>query len=140
MMVTRQVMAAILGVGLLAGAGACTKPVQPSVVYPGLPFNITPGRAVAVPDSVTVIFDRVASDSRCPTDVICIAAGDAVAQLTLADSTSRVQRELHTASADTAKTTFGTYTIHLIDLTPYPRSTRVIDPRDYTATLQITSP
>jgi len=133
-------LAGVVSIALVLSTSACTKPIQPSVVYPGLPFNLAPGRAVAIPDALTVTFDRVVSDSRCPTDVTCIAAGDAVVHLIVAGPASRVERELHTASADTSKTTVDTYTIHLIDLTPYPRSTRVIAPTDYTVTLQITSP
>jgi len=135
----RHRFARVFGLVLLAVAIGCTKPIQPTVVYPGLPFTITPGRAVEITGSLTVTFNRVISDSRCPTDVVCVTAGDAIIGVTLADSASRVERELHTAS-DLLQTKFSNYTIRLVDLTPYPRSTRAIDPRDYTATLQITSP
>ena len=133
-------LACVLSVALVVSTIACSKPIQPTVVYPGLPFNLAPGRGVVIPDSLTVTFDRVTSDSRCPTDVKCITAGDAVVHLIINESASRVERDVHTASGDASKTTVSNYTIRLIDLTPYPRSTRVIDPADYTVTLQITSP
>ena len=135
----RHRLASVFSLVLLVVATGCTKPIQPTVVYPGLPFTITTGRAVEITGSLTVTFNRVISDSRCPTDVVCISAGDAVVSLTLADSASRVERELHTAG-DLTQTKFSSYTIRLVDLTPYPRSTRMFDPLGYTATLQIVSP
>jgi hypothetical protein len=139
-MVATRHLARAVSMAFVASAIACSKPVPPTVVYPGLPFNLMPGHAVAVPDALTVIFERVVSDSRCPTDVTCSAAGDAVVHLIVANAATRVERDLHTASAATSQASVGDFTIHLIDLTPYPRSSRVIEPADYTATLQITSP
>ena len=135
----RHRLVSVFGLVLLVVATSCTKPIQPTVVYPGLPFTITPTRSVEITGSLTLTFNRVTSDSRCPTDVVCITAGDAVVSVSLADSASRVERELHTVG-DLSQAKFSSYTIRLVELTPYPRSTRAIDPRDYTATLQITSP
>ena len=126
----RHRFTSVFSLVLLVVATSCTKPIQPTVVYPGPPFTIT----VCMTAGVLRV-----SLLRCPTDVVCVTAGDAVVSVTLADSASSVERELHTAG-DLSQAKFSSYTIRLVELTPYPRSTRAIDPRDYTATLQITSP
>ncbi len=70
--------------------GACSSPPRdmPEEDLPTVPldepFTVELGEQVALGDEGIVLrFDAVSSDNRCPADVSCIQAGEAVAQLTL---------------------------------------------------------
>ena len=84
-------------------------------------------------------FDRVASDSRCPMDAICVWAGDATVSLTVSRDGQKVNKELHT-QPNGSEATYSGYTIKLVGLAPYPRSDRQIQPKDYVATLSVAAP
>jgi len=81
-------------------------------------------------------FDRVLSDSRCPSDVACIQAGEAVVAVTaIAADGSRPRFELHTAGATSV--VHAGLTIALEGLEPRPVSSRSIRPSDYRLTLRV---
>ena len=86
--------------------------------------------------SLRIRFDGVGSDSRCPTDVNCIQAGDAVVQISVTDDRGTEHYELHTGSPQSAN--HGDFTITLVRLLPQPVSTRTIQPEEYRATLRVT--
>lgn len=81
-------------------------------------------------------FERVASDSRCPMDALCVWAGDAIVVLTISGDGQPAARELHTI-AGSSEASYSGYMIKLISLAPYPRSDRQIRPEDYVATLSV---
>ncbi len=96
-------------------------------------FTLAPGEAVVLADaSLRVEFVRVSNDSRCPADVVCIQGGDALVHI-LVDGGPY---ELHTGDASQASITHGGVTIELLELQPYPFSSRTIEPGDYRATLR----
>jgi hypothetical protein len=101
-------------------------------------LTLAPGQAAAVDaaGSLRVRFDGVQNDSRCPADVACIQAGDAVVGITvIAADRSRQRYELHTTGA-TAVVHNGV-TIALETLDPRPVSSRSIRPADYRLTLRV---
>ena len=86
-------------------------------------------------DDLRIRFDTVRSDSRCPMDVFCVRAGEAVIALTIGRTGEvPVGRELDTTPSRSS-TTHLNFTITLSSLAPYPRSDRQIQPGDYVATL-----
>jgi hypothetical protein len=88
-------------------------------------------------DGLKLTFDRVRADSRCPLDVICIQAGEAIVVLTLSQSAAApAERELRTTPAF-SDASYLSYVIKLVALAPYPRSTQQIRPEDYVATLTV---
>jgi len=104
----------------------------------GQTFQLKPGQTARVgSEGLLVGFRGVASDSRCPTDVQCVWAGDAEARVPVtvgnADWTTLV---LHT-TLDPHSATFRTYKITLVELKPSPRSTQKIGSNDYVATLRV---
>jgi hypothetical protein len=119
----------------LAVAGCGGDLTGPTVPL-GARFVLAPGEVANVGDgAMQVRFDRVLGDSRCPADAICIQGGDAVVRLELV-SRHRVQvYELHTGSMRPVE--HGGVTIELLDLSPYPFSSRVIQPDEYRATLRV---
>ena len=61
-------------------AGCAGNSTQPSRTPLGQPFELQSGASAILDGGLTIRFDRVASDSRCPLDAICLQfhAGDAV--------------------------------------------------------------
>ena len=101
-------------------------------------FVLGPGQTAQVGEAnVTLRFDGVKGDSRCPGDAICIQGGDATVDITVLTGQGRVQAyALHTG--DTKPVAHKDLTIALLELSPYPFSSRPIQPGDYRATLRVT--
>jgi hypothetical protein len=137
LIVTRYVHAAriVLVISLLS-AGCAGNATQPSQTPLGQPFELRSGASALLDGGLTVTFDRVASDSRCPMDALCIWAGDAIVSLSIAGAGGSVRRELHTNAAESEASYLG-YSIKLLALAPYPRSDRQIRAEDYIATLAV---
>jgi hypothetical protein len=98
---------------------------------------LAPGQTTTVPEAeINVRFDGVAGDSRCPGDAICILGGDALVQIAVIPRRGTARNyDLHTG--DMRPVSHEELTISLIDLSPYPFSSRPIQPSDYRATLRI---
>ena len=98
---------------------------------------LAPGQAVAVGEAgITLRFDGVSGDSRCPGDAICITGGDALVRIAVIPTHGGGQAyDLHTG--DMRPVTHADLTIALVELAPYPFSSRPIEPADYRATLRV---
>jgi hypothetical protein len=83
-------------------------------------------------------FVRVTGDSRCPADAICIQGGDAIVQVRATGGSSPVLLGLHTGDSSQATAAYETARITLVELQPYPFSSRTIAPDEYRATLTVT--
>jgi hypothetical protein len=119
---------------LIAG---CAGPTQPDRVPTDKPFDLRIGESAVTTDDIRIAFDAVRSDSRCPADVNCIRAGEAVIALTLSRvGELPVGRELET-TPERSSTTFLNFTITLSSLQPYPRSDRQTRSEDYVATFVV---
>ena len=126
----------ILAFAVLAAAG-CASPVQPQVTL-GQPFDLKAGQSASLDNGLTLTFDRVTSDSRCPINALCIVAGEAVVVLTVSQrSGTPVEREVRTGLPPKSEAEFLSYTISLIGLAPLPLAGQIIRPEDYVATLQV---
>ena len=122
-----QVVAALL---LLVTA--CMTPSQPGTsggVTPtinaamGSEFEIAVGQEAKVQGTSTVIrFSGVIEDSRCPSDVQCVWAGDAVVRLSLSGA-GAIEASLHT-TLDPKAVQYAGRTITLVGLKPVPQSGR----------------
>lgn len=98
-------------------------------------FEVAPGETVHIEDTTQGIrFVGVISDSRCPTDVVCIQAGDAIVRIQILPSAGGESFDLHTA--DGLPVTDGRVTVTLVRLNPLPVTTRTIAPEEYRATLR----
>jgi len=110
-----------------------------SVTGPSLneEFTMAPGEIASVADAnIRVRFERVEGDSRCPADATCIQGGDALVHISVLEGSASTPYELHTGSM--APVQHHDLTIGLVDLQPYPFSSRTIEPGDYRATLRVT--
>lgn len=88
-------------------------------------------------EKVSICYDKLITDSRCPKDVACVWAGVGVAQFTFT-----VNNDKHTLTLGTWKTgpynkdtTIGRYKIELQNLAPYPGDKQ---PQPASATVKIT--
>ncbi len=99
-------------------------------------FTLAPGEGRRIEgESVTVTFVGVSGDSRCPADAICITGGSATVKITVSSGFSSQGYDLLTD--DMKPAVHGGLTIALVQLSPYPLSTRTIAPNEYRATLKV---
>ena len=84
---------------------------------------------------MTVQFVRVTGDSRCPADAVCIQGGDALVQVRASDGDTSTLLGLHTGDSSRASAIYQGVRITLVELQPYPFSSRTIAPEEYRATL-----
>ena len=132
----RRTWFAIACVALLAGTGCSESPTGPSAAL-DTTFVLAPGERTHLEDtSISVQFDRVEGDSRCPADALCIQGGGAVVAITVHDDGRARPYALHTGSL--APVRHDVLTIELVELAPYPFSARPIAAADYRASLRVT--
>ena len=129
----------IVGAACLLLMTACDEksPSGPSVPL-NQEFTLAPGDTAAIRDtSFSVQFLRVSGDSRCPADAVCIQGGDALVEIRATDGSS-TEYDLHTGDQSRATVTHAGHHIELVNLQPYPFSSRTIQPEEYRATLRVT--
>jgi hypothetical protein len=101
-------------------------------------FTLAPGEIGTVRDAnVNVAFVNVTGDSRCPADAVCIQGGDALVHIRVIDGGASSAYELHTGDSSRATVTHKQLRISLVELQPYPFSSRTIAPGEYRATLTV---
>lgn len=104
-------------------------------------FTLAPGEVAVVEDTdLRVQFLRVSGDSRCPADAVCIQGGDAIVHILAIDGDGSAEYQLHTGDASLASATHHGVRIELVELQPYPFSSRTIAPEEYRATLAARRP
>jgi hypothetical protein len=88
---------------------------------------------------VTVVFERVESDGRCPKGLKCVWEGDAVVRVSVgAARESRTQLSLHTHPDATQQGEASGFVVTLVALDPYPVASKPIEPGDYRLRLTAT--
>jgi len=135
-----HVMRPFLVVLCLLAVTACDEqnPVGPTVGV-NERFTLAPNEVATVRDlGLNVQFVNVTGDSRCPGDAICIQGGDALVHVRVLEGGAVSSYELHTGDSSRATVTHNQVRISLIELQPYPFSSRPpIVPGDYRATLTV---
>ena len=103
-------------------------------------FKLRVGRRATFKGTrLRIKFAAVESDSRCPSDVTCVWAGNAAVRLRLSAGRSSKIVTLNTSRSSpfVREAEYQGYKVKLVDLSPYPRSDRQIAARDYIATLLV---
>ena len=109
---------------------ACHSPTAPA---PGQQFVMAVGDMVTVSGTDLSIVFRDVADSRCPTKVMCIWAGEARVTLLLRTASGRVTVDLPVPSSSRV----GLWRADALEITPYPEDPTPI-PRDrYRLTLRV---
>src|SRR5258705_5227122 len=126
-------MRALVFVLLMAQAACATN----SPTGPAGPVNaqlvLAPGGTAQIAGtSLQLRFHGVIGDSRCPADAVCIQGGDALVRIeVIPASAPSATYDLHTGSLQPIR--HEDVTITLVDLSPYPFSSRTIAPSDHRA-------
>ena len=103
-------------------------------------FTLSPGQTAIVEGAdLRVQFVDVTGDSRCPADALCIQGGDAIVRAIASDGDTPSNLSLHTGDSTKASATYRGARISLVELQPYPFSSRTIAPNEYRATFTVTS-
>ena len=103
-------------------------------------FKLRAGQQVSVKGTrLRIRFVKVENDSRCPTGVACVWAGNAAVRLWVSTGQGGNTLTLNTnkspSLADEAQ--YRGYKLKLVELSPYPRSGRKIVAGSYRATLLV---
>jgi hypothetical protein len=132
----------IVALLLALALGCAHAPAPPEIptVDLGERFTLRPGESAAVAGTpAKVTFERIFSDNRCAVDVVCIVAGEARAWFRLDAEPGR--SDTFTLDTDRNGTALvGGYRVSLLSVSPAPRSTVRIDPRNYVVELTVSSP
>ena len=132
---TRKALMVLVSVVLMTACDEAS-PTGPTVPLDS-EFVLAPGqRADIASTDVSIGFIRVEGDSRCPADAFCIQGGDARVRLDVTSPGGRREYELHTGDMQPVR--HDDLTIHLVQLVPYPFSSRTIAPDEYRVTLRVT--
>jgi hypothetical protein len=129
-------------VAILVFGAACSS--NPSPTGPSVPldqrFTLAPSETALISSAgFSVQFVSVAGDSRCPADALCIQGGDAVVTLRVRDSgNATATYDLHTGDSARAAAKHRDFRVELVELQPYPFSSRPTTPADYRVTLRVT--
>ena len=142
----RTVFAIFAALGLAACSESATTPLQAPEAAAlsasasatlGQPFELRVGKSATIAgEGLTISFEGVPSDSRCPTSVQCVWAGNAVVQVVASKDGKAAGFELNT-NLEPKTATYLTYTIELVSLEPYPTSTNSIPQSQYRATFVV---
>jgi hypothetical protein len=127
----------VLLVLLLAACGKpAPEPVQDGSIPAALaePFQLRINQsAVITSENIKVYFRKVLSDSRCPSDVTCVWAGEARVELVVLQHSEVLGR--YDVQAQGVAAVFRNYTLAAEALDPYPESTTPINASEYLVTL-----
>lgn len=128
----------VASLALLAACGAQSElQTAPSSSVVGDTTLLTlPVGTSASAGEITVGFNSVAEDSRCPTGVQCVWEGDAEVVLTLGGPAGIESVRLHT-TLDPRVVDFGGYEVELRAVAPYPVDGEAIEPDDYVVQLAV---
>jgi hypothetical protein len=119
--------------------GCSGGPTGPTVLLDRA-FTLAPGQTAVEEDTgLRILFLQVSGDSRCPADAVCITGGDALVHVRVSGGgVSSAEYELHTGDASRASLAHAGMTVTLIDLQPFPFSSRTIAQGEYRATFMVT--
>lgn len=137
----RTLLSLAFGVAL-AGCASSRLPTEPVVISlaeAADSVKVRVGQTIVV-EGIRIRFTAVESDSRCASDVVCIWAGDAVANIVVEQNCNcespAFVLKLHTNLEPHSGTAYG-FSVELLQLAPYPRASTPIKPDAYSAWLRI---
>ncbi len=89
----------------------------------------------------TIRFKEVIVDSRCPSNVTCIRAGEAKILIEIFKNGNLVGEEIISTNSQNislAKFFQGDFSLNAVSLLPYPKTSRKIKPSDYRLQFKVT--
>ena len=131
-------LAPLLTVSLAAGCGGISDVFEPG---PAQTVVLGVGEQAQTTDgSLSILFVDVSDDSRCPTDVVCVWAGNGQVVIQLEPTGGSAVDEVLNTNQDVGpgEVVFRGYSFELVSLSPAPVSTIPIPPADYKVMLRVT--
>jgi len=132
---------------VVAASIACMAPSQPSPaggvsptiqVQTGSEFDLVVNQQAVVEGTpLRIRFNGVSNESRCPSDVQCVWAGNAVVHLNLTSTGNPGSDVALNTTLDPKSADYAGYRVTLVGLKPYPRSGSPIPAGDYVASLRV---
>lgn len=100
---------------------------------------LAPGESLRLRDfDLTLTFETVVEDSRCPTGADCIREGDAIIRIRINDrATAPAFYRLHTSEAFAREVVHGEVRLRLVALMPHPSAGSIPRPENYRAAFSI---
>jgi len=115
--------------------------LQPPVVEANLQevFQLALGQTAQLrPADLSITFQAVIEDSRCPVNLQCIWAGNATVTLEVVQANKEKQTLTLNSTIEPHVADLGNFRFHFEDLQPQPRADQTIHPGDYRLSLSIT--
>ena len=131
----RVLVSLLVGIVLLLASSGVPRAQQSPVVKSVVTF----GKSVKPSGTeVTVSFDALVEDSRCPTGANCIWAGDAAVVISVSTpGASSGKYTLHSSSQFVHEVEHDGNRVTLLEVAPYPVAGAVHKPQEYVITLSI---
>ena len=123
---------------LIASLTGCSAGVQN---YPlNQQFTLSPGQSAKVTsENVTITFDKVLNDSRCPTGANCIWEGQVQCLISIKLNAKTEQLTLTQSGSDTAASQiYDNYRLEF-NVKPYPKVNNTINSSEYVLELRVSS-
>jgi hypothetical protein len=112
---------------------------EAKVVKAGDEFDLSPSQSAVVDGgAVTLTFVKVNEDSRCPTDVQCVWAGDVAAAITLGVAGGEKSPTTIHTNIDPKTTIAGAYKVEVVNVKPARHSNTTIPQESYVVTFRAT--
>jgi hypothetical protein len=129
----------LISAGAIIAALSSCAAMEPTVAAePGVAFSLPIGKTAAINGNGTrLTFRLVREDSRCPTDVTCIWAGDAKIDVTISRNGSSDDTRILSLTPPNNEVSSGDLQIRFVGLTPIPRQADGNAPRAYVAQLVV---
>ena len=104
----------------------------------GKEFTLPAGKTAAISgENLSIKFVEVTGDSRCPSDVVCIWAGEAKCDTVFKYKGTDYPVTITAGGSNPGNYAFENYTVYF-DLHPYPVSKQKIEPEDYLLIMTVT--
>jgi hypothetical protein len=121
------------------GAALFTPPATATMLAEKIELRVGESARLGSSD-LTVVFEKVDSDGRCPKGVQCVWEGDAVVRLSIgAPKQTRTTVLLHTHPDGQREAESAGFRLRLEALDPYPTIERTTAPDEYRLTLSFTA-
>ena len=127
----------LLSIFILSCKQTTTTPTGPKI---GEEFELAYAQTIQIQGkTITIKFQNIAEDSRCPTGVICVWEGNAKIILTVAQHDTSVNTTLQPKELTFTGEGGIQYTVRLISVSPYPNINERIKLEEYRIKLVVFS-
>lgn len=117
---------------------ACASVENVIIAEPDVAFSLPIGKTASISGSpARITFRQVRDDSRCPRNVVCVWAGDARIEVSVAREGLPSETGVLTLSSPGNETQVGGLFVRFVSLAPYPESPQPNTPRPYVAELVV---